>query len=195
MTGLIVKHRAQASAQIAQLQAFDASGLSKSANVPLSVLRQMSGGAHVIKMGQPVTLSEARVVAARLMHNDPSIEYAEPDRMVHALLTPTDPAYAPSQWNYFAPAGANKGGANLPLAWDVTTGSPSAVVAVIDNGYRPHIDFAPVLPGYDFITDPTRSNDGDGRDADAQDPSDAVVAGECGAGTPGQGPDIGTARA
>src|SRR5689334_17001780 len=53
VTGLIVKHRAQASAQIAQLQAFDASGLSKSANVPLSVLRQMSGGAHVIKMGQP----------------------------------------------------------------------------------------------------------------------------------------------
>lgn len=81
------------------------------------------------------------------------------------------------------PAGANKGGASLPLAWDVTKGSPSVVVALIDNGYRPHIDFPPFLPGFDFITDPIRAHDGDGRDANAQDPSDAVVADECGVGT------------
>jgi serine protease len=185
VSSLIVKPHVEAGAQLSSaLQAFDARGLSKSARVPLTVVRPMSGKAHVVKLEHPVTLSEARAVAARLMHNDPSIEYAEPDRIVHALLTPTDPAYAPSQWNYFAPAGANKGGANLPLAWDVTRGSSTVVVAVIDNGYRQHIDFAPVLPGYDFITDPTRSNDGNGRDADAQDPSDAVVAGECGQATP-----------
>ncbi|HJT18816.1 MAG TPA: S8 family serine peptidase, partial [Nitrospira sp.] len=185
VTSLIVKPRRGAGAPIASaLQAFDASGLSKSANVPLTVLRRMSGDAHVIKLKQPLPVSEARAIAARLMHNDPTLEYAEPDRRVYPLTTtPTDPDY-PKQWNLFAPSGANQGGANLPLAWDVTKGSPSIAVAVIDNGYRQHIDFAPVLPGYDFITDPALANDGDGRDPDAQDPSDAVVAGECGVGTP-----------
>ncbi|MDE3051624.1 MAG: S8 family serine peptidase, partial [Nitrospirota bacterium] len=187
VSSLIVKPRAGAGAQIASaLHAFDASGLSKTANVPLTVLRQMSGGAHVIKLQQPVTLTEARVIAARLMHNDPSLEYAEPDRIMHPLTTtPTDPGYG-NQWNYFTPAGANQGGANLPPAWDVTKGSASVVVAVVDSGYRQHIDFAPVLQGYDFITDPTRANDGDGRDPDAQDPGSWQTAGECGPGTPAE---------
>lgn len=80
---LIVKPRAQAGAKMASaLQAFDARDLSKTALVPLTVVRPMSGGAHVIKLEQPVTLSEARVIAARLMHNDPSLEYAEPDRLL-----------------------------------------------------------------------------------------------------------------
>jgi serine protease len=185
VSSLIVKPHAEAGARLSSaLQAFDAKGLSKSALVPLTVGRSMSGKAHVVKLEQPVTLSEARVIAARLMHNEPSLEYAEPDRMVYPLTTPTDPGYG-NQWHYFAPNGTtNKGGANLPLAWDVTKGSSSVVVALIDNGYRPHIDFPQLLPGFDFITDPTAAHDGDGRDADARDPSDAVVAGECGVGTP-----------
>jgi hypothetical protein len=103
VSSLIVKPRAAAGASIASaLRAFDASSLSKSANVPLTVLRRMSGEAHVITLKQPVTLSEARVIAARLMHNDPSLEYAEPDRMVYPLTTtPTDPGYG-NQWHYFA---------------------------------------------------------------------------------------------
>lgn len=186
---LIVKPRAQAGAKMASaLQAFDARGLSKSALVPLTVVRPMSGGAHVIKLEQPVTLSEARVIAARIMHNDPSLEYAEPDRFLQLSTTPTDPLYSnsnPNQWNFFTPNGTtNKGGANLPLAWDVTKGSPSIVVAVIDTGYLQHSDFGPFLPGFDFIADPLRANDGDGRDADAHDSGNGVVAGECGVGTP-----------
>lgn len=146
VSGLIVKPHAEAGARLSSaLHAFDARDLSKSALVPLTVVRPMSGGAHVIKLEQPVTLSEARVIAARLMHNDPSLEYAEPDRMVYPLTTPTDPGYG-NQWHYFAPNGTtNKGGANLPLAWDVTKGSPSVVVALIDNGYRPHLDFPQLL--------------------------------------------------
>ncbi|THI85111.1 MAG: hypothetical protein CAF41_012810 [Nitrospira sp. CG24A] len=182
---LIVKPRAQAGAKMASaLQAFDARDLSKTALVPLTVVRPMSGGAHVIKLEQPVTLSEARVIAARLMHNDPSLEYAEPDRLLQLSTTPTDPLYS-NQWNYFTPNGTtNKGGANLPLAWDVTKGSASIVVAVIDTGYLSHSDLGPILPGYDFITDPLRANDGNGRDADAHDSGNGVVAGECGVGTP-----------
>ncbi len=184
VSSLIVKPHVEAGAQLSSaLQAFDARGLSKSALVPLTVVRPMSGKAHVVKLEHPVTLSEARVIAARLMHNDPGIEYAEPDRIMHPHTIPTDPLYG-QQWNYFAPAGANQGGTNLPLAWDVTKGSAAIVIAVVDTGYLQHEDFAPVLPGFDFIADSIRANDGDGRDADAHDPGNWVAAGECGVGTP-----------
>ncbi len=69
--------------------------------------------------------------------------------------------------------------ASVPIAaWDVTTGSPNVVVAVVDTGYRPHADLAGrILPGYDFVSDPKIANDGNGRDADATDPGDWVDAG------------------
>jgi serine protease len=190
VSSLIVKPRTGAGAQLAAaLQAFDARGLSKAAATPLTVLRQMSGEAYVVKLDQPLKLSEARVISARLMHNDPSIEYAEPDIMLHPLTTtPTDPGYT-TQWHYFAPNGTyngitTKGGANLPNVWDFNKGLASITVAVIDTGYRQHVDFGPVLQGYDFITDATRANDGGGRDSDAQDPGDWVAANECYAGSP-----------
>lgn len=184
---LIVKPRALAGAKLADsLQAFDASGLSRTAYMPMTVFRPMSNGAHVIKLDQPVTLSEARVIAERLMRNDSSVEFAEPDRIMYpTAVTPADPDYATFQWHYFAPAGADLGGANLPNAWAVTQGSDTINVAVIDTGYRPHADLGTaVLSGYDFITEIPRANDGDGRDADAQDPGDWVAANECGAGSP-----------
>src|SRR5665647_1237159 len=135
VSGLIVKPRAQANAKLAgALHAFDASGLSKTANVPMTVFRPMSGDGYVIRLDQPVTLSEARVIAERMMRNDSSVEFAEPDRIMYpTATTPTDPGYLPNQWHYFAPAGTNLGGANLPDAWDVTVGSASIIVAVIDT--------------------------------------------------------------
>jgi len=183
---LIVKPRAQADAKLASaLQAFDASGLSETANVPMTVFRHMSGDGYVVKLDQPVTLSEARVIAERLMRNDSSMEFVEPDRILYpTATTPADPGYLPNQWHYFAPTGTNLGGADLPDAWDVTRGSASITVAVIDGGYRQHADLGTVLPGYDFITEIARSNDGDGRDNDAQDPGNWVPANYCGAGTP-----------
>jgi serine protease len=186
VTRLMVKPHATAGIKLARsLQAFDARRLVKAANVSMQVLRPMSGGAHVIKLDNPVTLSEARVIAARLMRNDPGVELAEPDRIKHpTATTPGDPDYA-SQWHYFAPAGANLGGANLPNAWGVTKGT-SIIVAVIDTGVLLlHDDLiGQTMPGYDFITDLTSSNDGDGRNADPTDPGDWVAANECGPGSP-----------
>jgi serine protease len=146
----------------------------------------MSGDAHVIRLHRPVTLSEARVIAERLMRNDSGVEFAEPDRRMHpTATTPTDPGYL-SQWHYYSPAGSNVGGVNLPNAWDITRGSASITVAVIDTGYRPHADLGPVSPGYDFVTDISMANDGGGRDGDAQDPGDWVAANECGPGEPAE---------
>ena len=58
VSSLIVKPHVEAGARLSSaLQAFDAKGLSKSALVPLTVGRSMSGKAHVVKLEQPVTSS------------------------------------------------------------------------------------------------------------------------------------------
>jgi len=182
VAGFIVKphHRAGRKLRSALL-ARDARELSRAARVDLTVKRAMSNDAHVLRLRRAVPLSEARAIAARLMR-DSNVELAEPDRILYpASVTPNDPGYA-QQWHYFAPAGANMGGINLPNAWDITMGSGSVTVAVIDTGIRQHADLATVLPGYDFITNSTTANDGGGRDADASDPGDWLSANECGNG-------------
>ena len=107
-----------------------------------------------------------------------NVEYAEPDRMMKATLTPND-TYYNLQWHYYEPAGS----INVPTAWDISTGK-GITVAVIDTGYRPHADLAAsIVGGYDFISDTFVSRDGNARDADARDPGDWNAAGECGTGS------------
>lgn len=94
---------------------------------------------------------------------DPRVRYADPDLLLWAKSrTPDDPLF-PQQWN-LAQIHATTG-------WAYGTGSASVVVAVLDTGVLPHPDLAPrLLPGYDFILDPTFAQDGDGRDSDPSDP-------------------------
>ena len=140
---------------------------------------RIATGARVIKLNRKTSLNEAAQLAADLMARDSSVEYAEPDRILRPLLTPNDSRYG-EQWDLFDATG----GMRLPAAWDKSTGS-GIRVAVIDTGYRPHADLSgQILAGYDFITDTTIANDGNGRDSDASDPSDWTAANECGAGEP-----------
>ena len=54
------------------------------------------------------------------------------------------------QWDLFEAIG----GANLPGAWDITTGSASIVVGVLDTGILAHPDLSGrTVPGYDMIAD------------------------------------------
>lgn len=132
--------------------------------------RRMSGGADLVRLSKPVSQAEADQIAA-IIASDPDVVYAVPDRRVRAMATPNDPLYS-AQWHYHAPAGGSIG-ANLPGGWDLTTGDPSLVVAVIDTGILPHADLAGrTVAGYDMIFDPEVANDGDGRDADPSDPGD-----------------------
>jgi serine protease len=83
---------------------------------------------------------------------------------------PADEFYS-SQWHLFSAYGIN-----LPKAWNYTRGTKSVVVAVIDSGITKHPDLdSQVVPGYDFVSDPKISNDGDGWDSDPSDPGDYEI--------------------
>lgn len=139
----------------------------------------ISTGAQVFNLDRKRGLKEVQSLAAEMMARDPSIEYAEPDRIMTHMATANDPRYT-EQWHYFD----TTGGLRLPAAWDASTGS-GVTVAVIDTGYRPHADLSgQFLQGYDFISTASIANDGGGRDNDASDPGDAVAAGSCGSGQP-----------
>ena len=139
-------------------------------------------GARVFKLNGRKGLKEVEALAAEMMARDPSIEYAEPDRIMTHMATANDPYYA-QQWHYTDTVG----GLRLPTAWDKSTGT-GVIVAVIDTGYRPHADLSgQFLAGYDFISTAAIGNDGNGRDSDASDPGDWVAANECGSGYPASG--------
>ena len=147
--------------------------------VKLQALHGIATGANVMKLSRKMALTEARALAKEMMARDPQIEYAEPDRIMTKMMTPNDPRYS-EQWHYFDATG----GLRLPAAWDNSTGA-GIRVAVIDTGYRPHVDLSgQFLAGYDFISDTAVSNDGNGRDSDASDPGDAVAANACYSGSP-----------
>lgn len=59
-----------------------------------------------------------------LRYND-AVEYAEPDYIAHAALVPNDPEWG-NQW---APDKIN-----APAAWDITQGTNTTVIALIDSG-------------------------------------------------------------
>jgi serine protease len=145
----------------------------------LRALRATANGANVLQLNRTMSLDEARQLAAELKSRDASVEYAEPDRIMVPLATPTDPSYT-QQWDLYEATG----GINAPAAWDKSTGA-GINVAVIDTGYRPHADLSgQILQGYDFISTSTIANDGGGRDTDASDPGDWAPAGSCGTGIP-----------
>ena len=106
------------------------------------------------------------------------MEYAEPDTRRWPMRAPNDQHYSGNQWHLKAPTG-DAGAANLPQAWDITTGSDQIVVAVIDTGALNHIDLdsrfvggSASASGRDFITEAARARDGDGRDGDPTDMGD-----------------------
>jgi len=92
--------------------------------------------------------------ALKDLGSDPRVAYAEPNFRVHALQTPTDPSFG--QLYGLVNTGQTVDGAqgtadadiDADLAWDVATGSSSAVVGIIDTG----VDFShPDLSGRSWV--------------------------------------------
>ena len=132
----------------------------------------------------------SEALAARL-RQQPDVEFAVVDQRRRLLAAPNDPRYlsvpqppgpAVGQWYLRAPDATVRSSIDVERAWDVTIGSRSIVVAVLDTGVRfDHADLplfaagGSLLPGYDMVSDVNTANDGDGRDADPSDPGDFIT--------------------
>lgn len=137
----------------------------------------------------------AQALAARLAA-DPDVEFAVPNGRQRVFAAPNDPLYPQAlrpngpdsgQWYLRAPTAAVVSAIDIERAWARSRGSAQVVVAVLDTGVRfEHPDLRRVadggqlLPGYDFVSNATVANDGDGRDADPTDPGDWVSSSEAG---------------
>ena len=172
---IIVKFRdstpmmASASARADALSRLAAMG-----GVTAKVMREVAVGGDVVRLSRKLDHVEMDKLLAGF-RSDPTVEFAIVDRLHKPAYSPNDPFYV-LQWHYFDATA----GMNLPKAWDISRGF-GTVVAVLDTGITSHSDLnANVLPGYDFISDVTMANDGNGRDSSASDPGDWVAQNECG---------------
>jgi serine protease len=154
----------------------DAQAVVGAQGVTAQAERRLSGGEHLLSVVLPAS-SDAKAATLDLvaaLQANPAVEYAQPNYIYTAQATPNDQYYN-LQWHYRA--------MNLPAAWDITTGANGPVVAVLDTGWTNHPDLVGrQVGGYDFITNATTGNDGNGRDAD---PTDTGDGGTCNGRTSG----------
>lgn len=134
-------------------------------------------GAALIKKSkiegiERVSLREGILVeeAVRAYEADPDVEYAEPNYIVRKTALPDDPRFG-EQWGLrntgqLVNGAAGTGGADIkaPGAWDISKGTSSVIVAVIDTGVDlQHPDLSGnLVPGYDFVDDDDHPYDLDG---------------------------------
>lgn len=171
---IIVKWRGaeakSATATVRTQKAASATGMS------MRKLQSVTDDMDVMQAPQELSGTELDEAIQRLQA-DPAVEYASPDLRRHAHALTSDPRLQ-DQWYLLSDQPA---ATRTNMAWDVTQGSASVIVAVLDTGVRfEHPDLGTagsggkLLPGYDFVTNPLFANDSDGRDADASDPGDWV---------------------
>ena len=168
----------------AKRRAQHAAALSQRLGLALTDGRSIGDRAQVVT-AKGISSSQ---LAARLAA-DGEVEVAAPDFRRYAFAAPNDPLYADAQpsatptagqWYLRAPNSTTVSAINAAGAWNITTGTSSVVVAVLDTGVRfDHPDLAGKLySGYDFIESPGTANEASGRDADASDPGDWVTSTE-----------------
>jgi len=124
-------------------------------------------GTSVISTNAAIGIQDLKIPADKTVEemvaafsSRPDVEYAEPNYIAHAFMTPNDPYYS-YQWHMPL--------INMPAAWDQSTGIQGVVVAVIDCGvaYETYGSFtqAPDLAGthfvagYDFVNGDSHPND------------------------------------
>ncbi len=93
-----------------------------------------------VPQGQELALIER-------LQADPDVEYAEPNYVYHAYVSPNDLYYG-DQWAHTR--------MQSPAAWDIITGTTTIVIAILDSGIdETHPDLAgKIVAGYDTTVNP-----------------------------------------
>jgi thermitase len=88
----------------------------------------------------------------KALRNNPKVEFVEKNFVAGGGLVPNDPGYS-SQWHLPR--------ISAPSGWDITTGSTSVPVAIIDSGVDPsHPDlYGKLMAGYNFLGNNTDTHD------------------------------------
>ena len=147
---------------------------------PVAVERQ-TGNVWVLRL-QQAQPADALANLAAALQDDPAVQYADPVRRARPMLIPND-TYFGQQWSLTNPVA----GINAPAAWDLGTGSSMTTVAVVDTGIQAHPDLTGrILPGFNFISDPGRARNSNGRGPDATDNGDWTGDNECFPGSFGE---------
>lgn len=116
-------------------------------------------GLGVLVVNVPAAAEEKVIFA---LSQNPNIEYAEPDYLAFATLTPDDPYFAPNQWglentgqNIAGQAGTPDADIDASAAWDTALGSVR--VAILDSGIdQDHEDLsAKIAAQANFTSSPT----------------------------------------
>jgi serine protease len=155
--------------------------ITRAAGIGSFRLRALDGQRDVVKLSQRLDGAALQRVIDGLAAQ-PGVAAVEPDGWMVPMRVPGDARF-PEQWDLTDPTVSGVYGINAPGAWDITTGSASVAVAVLDTGYVSHADLAPrVVGGYDFVSDSRIGNDGNGRDGDASDPGDWITSAEASSG-------------
>ena len=147
----------------------------------LGLERPMSGNRELVKIDAGFNAKSLKLQAQQMTNLD-EIEYASVEYRRYPLLEPNDPLYqgavSPGNQSYLHDGPYSM---RAPGAWDITTGSGSSVIAIVDTGVLPNhqeINGRSIAGlGYDFVSadnpgDFFSANDGDGRDDDPTDPGD-----------------------
>jgi len=141
-------------------------------------IRQTESNRYIHRAAEPSIQRKADTLhIIKSLRRRADVRYAQPNFIRKALTIPNDSQY-PRQWHYPL--------INLPQSWDVTTGSNTVIVAVIDTGVllnHPDLENRLTSNGYDFVSDPARALDGDGIDPNPDDPGDGSPGGSSFHGT------------
>jgi subtilisin family serine protease len=114
-----------------------------------------NGGGRVASKLDHIGVHVVRVPAGKWaklkdkLSKNPKYDYVEEDAQGMGLWTPNDPSYG-SQWHLAKIA--------APAAWDVTTGSNTVIIAVLDSGIQmnhPDLQGASCQAGTTSTTIPT----------------------------------------
>jgi serine protease len=96
------------------------------------------------------------------------VAYAELNYLAYAMFIPNDSLFH-YQWNFY---NSVNGGIRANLAWDITAGAPTVIIAIVDTGiayetYKnyqiaPELSEVHFINGYNFVRNNTHADDDDG---------------------------------